>query len=265
MTYSRNEIAGRSFAAAVGALCSAATSADRWARFQGCIELSDKQTVGIGGEYMRGSVFRILGGPEPQKTPGEIEAEAYAAALQPMIDDLAAGELVVECRAIAAGAGAQPFAFPEDAWEDGWKLIVEGKSAILVDDTGAKYKLLKLQLASDEPPRAAAEVVGALAIQAELDPKVSPPEGRKKGKPEDYDWNGVYADWFAYFDYHGTPGPIEPGSQKRALDRARDWLSKHDPAAKTLGRMPEKSTLQRHLAKAVAQYVERQTSDEVKV
>jgi len=177
MTYSRNEIVGRSLADAVSALCSAATGADRWARFRGCIELSDKQTVSIGGDYMQGPGLRILGGPEPAKTRDEIDADAYAAALRPMVDDLAAGELVAECWGEAASLAATPL--PAHVWRSAWKLIVEGQSATLrlLDGSGntrGEYELLPLQLAQVEPPRAAAD--SALPAKAT-------PADEQKGKP----------------------------------------------------------------------------------
>jgi hypothetical protein len=117
-------------------------------RFKGCIELSSDQIVSIGGDYMRRSIVELP--PDREKTQLEIDEEAYAAALRLLVDDLTAGRLVAKCRAVALGASSPSFQFPADGWDEDWKLIVDGKNAVLVDDTGARYKLLSLQAASVE-------------------------------------------------------------------------------------------------------------------
>lgn len=165
MTYSRDKIAGLSLADAIGVICAPVTDTSRWASFRGCIKLSERQSVSIGndeGQVTRGIL--IIGGPEPQKTQDEIDAEAYAAALRPMVDDLATGKLVTECRAIASGGGLPSFLFEADRWEDGWKLIVDGKSVFLIDEAGTKYKVLSFQVANVQPPRAAAGTMPPASI-----------------------------------------------------------------------------------------------------
>ncbi len=158
MTYLKEKVAGRSMAEAISVICSAVTNAGRWNNFHGCIELSNGQTVSIGGDYMRGPGIRILGGPEPQKAPAEIDAEAYAVALRPLFDDLAAGELVVP-RWNAVALEEKPF--PAHIWRSSWKLIVDGQNATLrlLDASGlarGEYELLSLKTVSVEPLREAA-------------------------------------------------------------------------------------------------------------
>jgi hypothetical protein len=250
VTYSKSKVVGLSVADAIGVICAGVTDANRWASFRNRINLSDRQTVHIGGEYGGGAVNIWVS--EPPKTQFDIDVEAYAAALRPMVDDLAAGKLVVECRAIVSAGGSPSFLFEADRWEDGWKLIVDGKSAILVDEEGTKYKLLSFQVANVQPPGAAAEVVSALAIQAEADPKLCPPARKNAGAPGKYEWDALQAALISdcFLDYSF---PLKGGEQAKIEAWALDWLKKKDSDVKS-GQEPGISTIRRHVKSAITAY-----------
>ncbi|HUW79354.1 MAG TPA: hypothetical protein VMV54_00495, partial [Acidocella sp.] len=74
---------------AIGVICTAITDASRWASFRGDIILSENKTICIGsGSAYENRGLLTLGGPEPQKTPAELQRDkdkaVYAAALRPM-------------------------------------------------------------------------------------------------------------------------------------------------------------------------------------
>jgi len=232
---------GKPLFAVIDEICRGVTDADRWAIFQGCIELSEHQVISIGGDFMRFGI-RIIGGPEPQKAKSEIDAEAYAAALRPLFEELVSCTLVARCRPIAPASGGQEFDFPGDGWEDPWKLIIEAKRATLVDEAGNKHKVLSLRLGSEAHP----------AMQATAaEPAATKPakKGNAGGRPLKFPWALFERELGKKLFDDGIPERGD-GGQARLEEWAKDWFEGHCPADK----QPDGSTIKKKVRAALETY-----------